>query len=40
MKNLLTIVAAVALAAVVVDSIARFFIRNTKKYLRNDSFQI
>ena len=40
MKNSFTAIAMIAAGLVIIGSICRYFIRNTKKYLRNDSFQL
>ena len=40
MKNILAVLAALAAGFVLFDSVYKFFLRNTKKYLRNDSFKV
>jgi len=40
LKNLFTVVAVVTAVFVIFDSIYKFFMRNTRRYLRNDSFKL
>jgi len=40
LKNLFTVVAILTAALVLFDSAYKFFMRNTRRYLRNDSFQV
>ncbi len=40
MKHLFAILATLAAGLVLFDSVYKFFLRNTKKYIRDDSFQL